>query len=64
MRRLNLPFNILLRGLPNSGSSGRGRFALGGGLGSVDDPGFDDEAGGGWSSVGPEVGGSDSAVDE
>ena len=53
-RRLNLPLNILLRELPGSSSSGRGRFALGGGFGSMDGPGFDGEAG--ELSVGPEVG--------
>jgi hypothetical protein len=56
-RRLNLPLGILLKKLPGSCSSGRGRFALGGGFSSVDGPGFDDEAGGGWLSVGPGVGG-------
>lgn len=38
----------LLRELKVSGSSGRGRFALGGGLG----PGFDGEVGKGWLSDG------------
>jgi hypothetical protein len=38
-------------------SSGGGRLALGGGFRSFDGPGFDDEAGGGWLSVGPGVGG-------
>jgi hypothetical protein len=56
-RRLKLPLNILLRELAESSSpSGRGRFAVGGGFGSVDGPGFDVEAGGGWLSVGPGVG--------
>ena len=56
-RRLNLPLGILLRKLPESCSSGGGRFALGGGFGSVDGPGFEDEGGGGWLSVGPGVSG-------
>ena len=41
-RRLNLPLGILLRKLPNSCSSGGGRFALGGGFRPVDGPGFDE----------------------
>ena len=32
-------------------------------FGPVDGPGFNDEAGGGWLSVGPRVGGRDLAVD-
>ena len=62
-RGLNFPFNILVRELPSSSSSGRGRFALGEGFGSVDGPGFDAEAGRGGLSVGFGVGGRDSPVD-
>jgi hypothetical protein len=63
-RRLNLPLNILLRELQDSGSSGRGRFALGGGFGSFDGPGSDgdSEAGAGRLFVGPGGGGCVSCV--
>ena len=56
-RRLILPLNILLTELQGSCSSGRGRFALGGGFRSVDGPGFDGEGGRGWLSVDAGVGG-------
>jgi hypothetical protein len=55
-RGLNLPLTILVR-KPQGSSSGRGRFALGGGFGCADDPEFDDEAGGGWLSADPGVSG-------
>jgi hypothetical protein len=56
-RRLNFPFNILVRELPSSSSSGRGRFALDGGFDSVDGPGFHAEAGRGELFVGSRVSG-------
>jgi len=49
---LSFPLSILLREPQVSGSSGRGRFAPGGGFGSVDGPGFDGEVGRGWLSDG------------
>ena len=58
-RRFILPLNILLREPSQSGSSGRGRVALGR-YGSIDGPWSDSEAGEGWlsASVGPCVGGN------